>query len=132
MTARADLLHCGLVGVVGVFMSDFVFDGITEQVEDMGLCFSLMRLNTAADTGPLLASTTSSIAFHMHVLYFAVIYLLVCAKRRVTVYRASPSNSGVHISHLFWSVPYGPLQFTKALGKKEGGGGWTQPGCQIS
>ena len=53
MTARADLLHCELVGVVGVCMFDFAFDGITEQVEDMGFCFSLMRLNAAADTGPL-------------------------------------------------------------------------------
>ena len=34
MTASADLLHRGLVGVAGVLMCNFAF-GVTEQVEDM-------------------------------------------------------------------------------------------------
>jgi hypothetical protein len=45
MTARADLLHCGLVGVAGVVMCDFAFGRVTKQVEGMGCASPLCGLH---------------------------------------------------------------------------------------
>jgi hypothetical protein len=74
MTAKATLLHCGLVGVVGVSMCDFAL-GVTEQVEDMDCASPLCDLSRPLILDLCVASTSTSIGFHLHSLNLSDIHL---------------------------------------------------------